>query len=196
MARDINPELQLTVFEGVTEHNSTPFWMASICVSTGLISLLFRAQAGLSRLCAAGIPATTVAPAGMGAALLNFLPGRMTFEEYFRWDGCSDDDMALRFLIGLSPAMLQRGYLVDPTAVDFKARKGPSTVMACDICAGMAATEALKILLHRGEVVTAPHGVHFDAYRNKLVRTWRPWGNRNPIQRLTLAVARRQLGVG
>jgi len=133
----------------------------------------------------------------MGAAVLNFLPGGMTFEEYFRWDGCSEDQMALRFLIGLSPAMLQRGYLVDRSAVDFKARKGPSTPMACELCAGMAAIDALKILLCRGKVVAAPRGVQFDAYRNKMVKTWRPWGNRNPIQRLALWIAAKQVsGMG
>jgi len=36
--------------------------------------------------------------------------------------------------------------------------------------------------------------VHFDAYRNTMARTWRPWGNRNPLQRLVLAIARRKLG--
>ena len=131
----------------------------------------------------------------MGAAVLNFLPGGMSFEEYFRWDGCSEDEMGLRFFLGLAPAMLQQGYLVDRGSVDFKGRKGPSTPMGCDLCAGTAATEALKILLQRGKVVTAPHGVHFDAYRNKTVRTWRPWGNANPLQRLALAMARRQLGI-
>jgi hypothetical protein len=35
--------------------------------------------------------------------------------------------------------------------------------------------------------------VHFDAYRQKLAHTWRPGGNRNPIQRLALWIARRQL---
>jgi hypothetical protein len=40
----------------------------------------------------------------------------------------------------------------------------------------VAATDALKILLGRGDVVAAPRGVQFDAYRNKLVHTWRPWG--------------------
>jgi hypothetical protein len=25
--------------------------------------------------------------------------------------------------------------------------------------------------------------MHFDAYRNKLIKTWRPWGNKNPIQK-------------
>jgi hypothetical protein len=65
--------------------------------------------------------------------------------------------------------------------------------MACQICAGIAGTEALKILTGRGTVLAAPHGVRFDAYRNKLVRTWRPGGYRNPLQRITQAIARRQL---
>lgn len=198
MARDINPELQLTVFnKGVTEQNLDAFLDGVDLYVDGLDFFAFSARKAVFPGCARrGIPATTAAPLGIGAAVLNFLPGGMTFEEYFRWDGCSEDQMALRFLIGLSPAMLQRGYLVDRAAVDFKARKGPSTPMACEICAGMAATEALKILLRRGKIVAAPHGVQFDAYRNKMVRTWRPWGNANPIQRLAVAIASRQLGVG
>lgn len=198
MARDINPELQVTVFEkGVTEQNLDAFLAGVDLYVDGLDFFAFSARKLVFPGCAERkIPATTAAPLGIGAAVLNFLPGGMTFEEYFRWDGCSEDQMALRFLIGLAPAMLQQGYLVDRSAVDLKARKGPSTAMACSICAGMAATEALKILLRRGPLTTAPHGVHFDAYRNKMVRTWRPWGNRNPIQRLILEVARRQLGVG
>ena len=64
--------------------------------------------------------------------------------------------------------------------------------MACEICAGVAATEVLKIVLKRGKVWSAPHGVHFDAYRNKLVRTWRPGGHRNPLQRLAMRIARQQ----
>jgi len=34
--------------------------------------------------------------------------------------------------------------------------------------------------------------MQFDAYRNKLKRTWRPGGNRHPIQRLAIAIGRRQ----
>jgi hypothetical protein len=65
--------------------------------------------------------------------------------------------------------------------------------MACQLCAGVAATEALKIMLGRGNVAAAPVGLQFDAYRGKLKRTWRPWGNRNPLQRIAIAIARRQL---
>ena len=199
MARDINPEVQLKVFEkGVNEQNLPAFLEGVDLYVDGLDFFAFSARKLVYPACAIKrIPATTAAPLGMGTAVLNFLPGGMTFEEYFRWDGCSDDQMALRFLIGLCPTMLQRGYLVDQRAVDFKARKGPSTPMACDLCAGVAATQALKILLQRGNVVSAPYGLHFDAYRNKMVTTWRPWGNSNPIQRLALWIATRQvMGMG
>ena len=197
MARGINPELQIRVFDdGVNDRNIDAFLSGVDLYVDGLDFFAFGARKLVFPACSARcIPATTAAPLGMGAAVLNFLPGGMTFEEYFCWDGCSEIEMALRFLIGLSPAMLQRGYLVDRTAVDLKARKGPSTPMACEICAGMAATEALKILLGRGKVAAAPWGVHFDAYRGKMVKTWRPGGNRNPMQRLTFRLACRQLGI-
>ena len=136
----------------------------------------------------------TVAPIGMGAALLNFLPRRMTFEQYFRFKGASDTEKALRFLLGLAPAMLHRRYLVDSSRVNLRERRGPSTMMACQLCAGIAATEVLKLLLGRGPILAAPWGLHFDAYTHRLARTWRPWGNANPLQRLALAIARRQLG--
>jgi hypothetical protein len=129
----------------------------------------------------------------MGVALLNFLPGKMTFEEYFGFEGQDDKEKALRFLLGLSPAMLQRQYLVDPTSVNFAEGKGPSTVAACQLCAGVATVETLKMLLERGPVTAAPHGLHFDAYRNVLRRTWRPGGYRNPLLKLARLVARRRL---
>jgi hypothetical protein len=117
----------------------------------------------------------------------------MSFEEYFRFEGCDEDEMAVRFVLGLSPAMLNRGYLVDPSRVNFSERRGPSTGAACQLCAGVTAVEVLKILLGRGKVLCAPWGFQFDAYRNRYVRTWRPGGNRNPLQQIGLFIARRQL---
>ena len=196
MALDVNPGLKLKVYaEGISAANIAAFLEGADLYVDGLDFFAFDARATVFAECAKrGIPAITVAPLGMGAALLNFLPGHMTFEEYFGWAGCSEHEMALRFLIGLSPARLQSAYLVDPAAVDLKARRGPSTGMACSLCAGIAGTEALKILLKRGGVSAAPRGVHFDAYRNTMAKTWRPWGNRNPLQRLALAIGRRKLG--
>ncbi len=196
MARDINPQLDLRIFPDGVSRASLGRFLADVDVYVdGLDFFAFDARRATFAACAElGVPAITAAPLGMGAALLNFLPGRMTFEQYFRLDGLSEEDQAIRFLLGLSPAMLQRSYLADRQAVDFATHKGPSTVMACQICAGMAATEALKIMLKRGRVYAAPVSLQFDAYRGRLKRMWRPWGNRSPWQRVAIAIARRQLG--
>ncbi len=192
MARGINPELDMRVFmEGVGAGNLDVFLDGVDVFLDGLDYFAFEARARTFAACAAkGIPAVTAAPIGMGAALLVFLPGRMSFEEYFRFEGVADGEKALRFLVGLAPALLHRGYLVDASRVNLREGRGPSTAMACELCAGMAATEVLKLLLKRGPVLAAPWGIHFDAYTHRLVKTWRPWGNANPVQRLLLALAR------
>jgi len=195
MVREINPEVDIRAFpDGVAERNLREFLAGVDVYVDGLDFFAFAARRATFAACARlGVPAVTAAPLGMGVALLNFLPGRMTFEEYFRLEGQPESEQALRFLVGLSPAMLQRAYLADRSRVDFVAQRGPSTAMACQLCAGVAATEALKILLGRGEVLAAPWGMQFDAYRNRMVRTWRPGGNASLLQRVTLAIARRQL---
>lgn len=195
MARDINPELDIRTFPaGVQEDNVDEFLCDADLYVDGLDFFAFQARRITFAACARmGVPAVTAAPLGMGVAVLNFLPGKMSFEEYFRLDGLPESEQALRFLLGLSPAMLQRAYVADPSQVNLEERRGPSTVMACQLCAGVAATEALKILLGRGKIIAAPRGLHFDAYRNKYTTTWRPGGNHNPVQRIALAIARRQL---
>ena len=138
MARDINPELDIRVFpKGVHPENVSDFLDRVDVYVDGFDFFAFEARRATFARCAKlGIPAITAAPLGMGAALLTFLPGRMTFEEYFRLDGAPEPELPLRFLIGLSPFMLQRAYLVDPTSVNMQEQRGPSTVIACQLCAG------------------------------------------------------------
>lgn len=195
MARDINPELALRTFPtGVDEANVEQFLDGVDVYVDGLDFFAVRARRLVFEACdRLEIPAVTAAPLGMGTALLSFMPGGMSFEEYFRLEGLSEQDQLIRFLIGLSPAMLQRGYLADPSAVDLESHRGPSTPMACELCAGVAATEVLKILLNRGKVLAAPWGQQYDAFRNRLKRTWRPGGNRHPLQRIAFNIARKQL---
>ncbi len=196
-ALDINPEIDVTGFaQGVTKNNLDTFLEGVDLYVDGLDFFAFQARQQVFTKCAeTGIPAITAAPLGMGTAVLNFLPGAMNFNDYFRLDDGPEAEKPLRFLLGLAPARLQMDYLADPSTVDLANRKGPSTIMACQLCAGVAATEALKILLGRGPVRAAPKGFHFDAYRNKLELTWRPGGNRNPLQRLAIAIAKRKLGL-
>ncbi|MCW8091300.1 ThiF family adenylyltransferase [Alteromonas sp. ASW11-130] len=194
MVKDINPEMQVNSFpSGINKSNVDEFLKE---VDLYIDSLDFFALAArklvFKRCYELGIPVVTAAPLGLGCALLCFMPGQMTYEEYFRFeDKTSEEEQLIQFLIGLSPAMLQRNYLVDDSTVDFKAQKGPSTVMAVNLCAGMAESYALKILLQRGPIVSAPYGMHFDAYRNKLVKTWRPMGNRGLLPKIMFRIAKR-----
>jgi sulfur-carrier protein adenylyltransferase/sulfurtransferase len=196
LAKAINPELNVKPFpNGLTAGNADEFFSDIDLYMDGLDFFAFSARSLAFAVCARrGIPAVTAAPLGMGVASLVFMPGKMTFEQYFGFAGCSDEEKALRFLLGLSPAMLHSKALVDPSAIDLGERRGPSTAMACDLCAGVAATQALKILLKRGKVFAAPRGFQFDAYSNKFRATWRPGGINNPLQRLSLAVAKRRMG--
>jgi molybdopterin/thiamine biosynthesis adenylyltransferase len=195
MARDINPDIDIKIFPSGIDTANLPAFLDGVDLYVdGLDFFAFAIRQQTFALChQLGIPATTAAPLGMGAALLNFLPGQMSFEEYFQWGNLPDLDKAIRFVVGLAPAGLHRPYLMVPSAVNFHERRGPSTIMACQLCAGIVATEALKILLKRGKVLAAPRGMQFDAYRNTLAHTWRPGGNRHPLHRLAIMIGKRQM---
>ncbi len=113
--------------------------------------------------------------------------------DYFGFEGCDEMEMAIRFLVGLSPAMLQRGYVVDMSRINLAERRGPSCIASCQLCAGVAAVEVLKLALNRQGVKLAPWGRQFDAYRMRYVKTWRPGGHRNPLQRLMQFLVTQQL---
>jgi molybdopterin/thiamine biosynthesis adenylyltransferase len=193
LAHAINPELDIKIFDkGVNEENLDEFLEGVDLYIDGLdFFVLDIRQKVFARCYELGIPAITAAPLGMGVALINFIPGKMSFEQYFRLQGYEPMEQQIRFLIGLSPAMLQRPYLVDESRVNFLDKKGPSTPMACELCAGATGVEALKILLKRGKVMAAPWGLHFDAFRNRYKKTWRPGGNDNFIQKIAYKIAKK-----
>ncbi|MFQ5786239.1 MAG: ThiF family adenylyltransferase, partial [Alphaproteobacteria bacterium] len=186
MARDINPELAITGFpHGIDEANIDAFLDGVDLFVDGFDFFALDIRAAVFARCAErGIPAITAAPLGMGAAYLVFMPGGMTFEEYFRLRGLDETRRYVNFVVGLNPKGYHRAYLMDPSRIDLAGNRGPSTVMACQLCAGVAGVEALKILLGRGPVRAAPHYHQFDAYRGKWRTGWLPGGNRHPLQTL------------
>lgn len=194
MARDINPEVKIRIFpQGVNQGNLREFLQGADVYVDGLDFFAFEARKQTYAMCEAlGVPATCAAPLGMGVAALNFVPGGMTFEEYFGWGDLPELEMAIRFLVGLAPAGLHRNYLV-PGGINLAERRGASTAMACQLCSGVAATQAIKMMLKRGKIRAAPYGFQFDAYRDRFVHTWRPGGHRNPLQWLTIQMARRKI---
>lgn len=192
LARDINPEIDLRLFpQGVTPENVDEFLSDVDVYADGLDFFALPARRMVFAKCREkGISALTAAPLGMGTAFLYFSPIGMSFEDYFKVEGQESQEQYARFIAGLSPAMVQRDYLVAPEAVNFQEKRGPSTIMACDLCAGVMGTSVLKVLLGRGSIKAAPWGMHFDAYHQKLKLSWRPFGNSNPLQQLLLKFIR------
>lgn len=195
MALDINPELNLRKFnDGVTFENVDEFLNGVDIYIDGLDFYVLEIRRKIFSRCAElKIPALTAAPFGMGSAFLIFIPGKMTFEEYFNFENLNSIDQQIKFTVGLAPSALHKTYLIDPTRFNFEKKAAPSTFMGCEFCAAVVSVESLKILLARGKTYAAPYYHHFDCFTGKWKRGWLPGGNRNPIQRLKIFLFKRQL---
>jgi nitroreductase len=195
MALAINPELEIARFpHGVTDANIDDFLDgADLFVdgfdffALGIRRLVFARAEQL------GIPAVTAAPIGLGTGYLAFVPGGMPFEEYFRFEGQTENEQYLRFLMGVAPQGLHRAYLVDPSRINLAEKRGPSMGASCQLCAGVVGTMALQLLLQRPGLRAAPYHHHFDPMRGRLAVTRLPQGNDTPSQRIRLALARKML---
>jgi molybdopterin/thiamine biosynthesis adenylyltransferase len=186
MALDINPTAEIRRFpNGINDGNIDDFLDGVDLFIDGFDFFVLDIRAKVFARCAElGIPAITAGPIGMGTAYLIFMPGGMTFEEYFGLEGQPAEQQYVNFLVGLTPRAMHRAYLVDPSRVDLANHRGPSTGMACEICAGVTGVEALKILLDRGGVKAAPWFHQFDAYTGRFVSRRLPGGSRHIGQRL------------
>ncbi len=171
LAREINPEIEVESFNaGIDENNVEAFLDGVSVYVDGLDFFVLDIRRKIFALARAkGIAAVTAAPIGMGTGYLIFTPDSMSFDDYFGFVDGDTHGNYVRFLLGLTPAMLHRQYLQDPSRVDMLGKRGPSTTIACQLCAGVAAAEVLKLILKRGPVKAAPYYHHFDPYRGKHV---------------------------
>jgi molybdopterin/thiamine biosynthesis adenylyltransferase/nitroreductase len=195
MAKDINPLLDIKSFpEGINEANIDAFLAGVDLFVDGFDFFVPDIRAKVFRRCSElGIPAITAGPIGFGTSYIVFLPGRMTFEQYFRMEGLPKERQYARFLLGLTPKGLHREYLVDPSRLNLVEKRGPSSAAAVQLCAGVVGGEAVKILLGRGRVRAAPYYHQFDVYRGKFSCQRLFLGNNNPLQRLKLKVVERHI---
>lgn len=171
---DINPEAEVIVYRDfISEKNIESFADSADIFLDGLDFYAFKARETVfNYFTQHGKSVVTAAPVGMGASLLVFTPESMSFKDYFGLHTAQSKlDLSLRFLLGVAPSSRHDNYLVYPEGIDFVHEKTPSTPMAIDLCAGVIGTEALKILLRRGEVVIAPVSLHFDAFNHTYIRT-------------------------
>ena len=106
MALGINPELRIRKFEsGVNAINLDAFLEHADLFVDGLDFFVLDIRRKVFARCAElGIPALTAAPVGMGVGLLVFTPRGMGFEDYFRFEGRTELQQYINFLIGITPA--------------------------------------------------------------------------------------------
>lgn len=74
----------------------------------------------------------------------------------------------------------------------FRLEGQPADEQALRFLVGVSA-QAVELLLGRGPIAAAPGGMHFDAFRYRLARNWRPRGNHHPIHRRLLRLVSRRL---
>jgi molybdopterin/thiamine biosynthesis adenylyltransferase len=199
-ARSINPEAEIESWTHfVTPGNVTEFLDGVDLLVDSVDFFAFEARRILFREAQRrGIWVITAGPIGFSTAWLVFDPAGMSFDDYFDLhDGMMPVDLFSAFLVGLTPRATHMPYM-DLSYVDASGR-GPSVASACRLCSGVVGAEAVKILLGRGLVRSAPSYAQFDAYRCILRKGRIPWGNRNPLQRAKRYLLRKrmiQLGYG
>ncbi len=186
----INPQCTVEIFpEGVTVQNIDSFLEGVDLAVDGIDAFAvddrrLLINAALKK----HIPAISAGPIGFGTAFLIFMPGGPNYDQYFCvTDGMSYQDKLISFVVGLVPQFLQRTYM---RGTNLKEKRGPSSVGAVNLCAGVVTIYALKILLQKGSVRAVPYYHQFDVMRERYVsrRLW--FGNANPIQRLKMKLAR------
>ena len=194
-ARAINPALDIRVFnQAITPDSAADFLDGAEVLLDGVDFFCFDIRRMIFREAQQrGIWAITAGPIGFSAAWLVFDSNGMGFDEYFDLHaGMAPVDQFAAFAIGVAPAGTQFTY-IDLSQVEGGAARGPSAVLACNLCAGVAAAETVKILLGRDGIRPAPHYAQFDAYRRLFRRGRLLWGNRGPLQRIKRSILRRRM---
>ncbi|HAR41941.1 MAG TPA: hypothetical protein DCS07_04815 [Bdellovibrionales bacterium] len=186
MILSINPGAKVLTFDdGVTPANVDAFLKDVHIVMDGLDfyaldarRLLFPASEKKK------LHVVTSGPLGMTTTLHVFGPGAMPFEKYFDLARCATpEERLIAFSVGVGPAGLHLGH-VDLSKVDFENHRAPSIGTAIQLCAGLACTEALRILIGRKSPFLAPRYFQFDPVKLRIRKGYLLWGNRHPLQRL------------
>ena len=169
-ALDINPELELRVLPKAVdaiECRRIPTRRRNVCGWPRLFRDRRRDGCYFAVLAEHGIWAVTAGPIGFSTAWLAFDPAGMKFDEYFDLtDSMEQIDKLASFAVGLTPKATQVPYTDLLHASLFK-ETGPCSSIGCELAAGVVGTDALKLLLKRGEV-GQPSPITFNLMRTAI----------------------------
>lgn len=194
-ALEINPELRVKIFDNGLDAGNIDAFLSGVDLAVDGMDVFAVDMHPLlvNAATARGLVTVAAVPLGLGAGVLAFGPGGMSYENYFAISpGMSEEEKIIQFALGFAPEMHHLKYL-DPKSINLKARKGPSSIAGCKLCAGFITTQALLALLHPQELKLVPWYTYLDARLNHFHHR-RLWlGNRNPLQRLKSFVAKKRL---
>ncbi len=191
----INPELRITTFPEGIQPDSIGAFLDGVDLAVDAVDAFAVDKHPLlvNAATARGLATLAAVPLGLGAGMLAFGPQGMAYDDYFAiTPDMSEDERIVQFLLGFAPELYHLRYL-DPNSINLKARRGPSSVAGCKLCAGFITTQALVALLHPEALRCVPWYTYLDARVGRFHhrRLW--MGNRNPLQRIKSLVARRRL---
>ncbi len=195
MACAINPQCEIRILpEKIHPDNIDAFLDGCDLIVDGLDFFAIQDRRLLFRRAQErDIPVITCGPMGFSVAMLLFMPESPSFDRFMAIrDDMSELEQLTRFAVGLAPAGLHFPY-VDPRHVSFSEQRGPSSIIAVNLCAALAASEILNLILKRRPPWGVPRYAQFDAYRLKFRKGVLPGGNRHPVQQLKLWYLRRKL---
>jgi molybdopterin/thiamine biosynthesis adenylyltransferase len=193
--KDINPGADVRVFDVAIGADNVDQFLADVDVVVDALDvfamdarrLIYRRAKEL------GIPVLFTAPIGFSAAMFFFAPDGMDCDTFFGFnDEMPNNEMVLYFLAGIGGVGPHLKYM-DVTKIDPTTGGAPSVGMACNIGAGMVATEVINWVLKRRSVKAIPWFQHFDPYARYYKNHYRWLGARNPIQRLRMKVLRKMV---
>ncbi len=191
----INPFAEVTTFkEGITKENIDVFLDGVSVVVDGIdfFSIEVR-RLVFQRSQEMGIYVVSAGPIAFGGTVLVFSPKGQTFDSYMNiQEKDSEEEKTLKFGLGVTPSLLQVSYF-RPTSISWKGKtaRTPSLCLGTLLAASLAITEVVKIVTNdMSRIKCVPHSLHFDPYLRKMRRVWMPFGNKNPIQRIKLYIAR------
>lgn len=192
-ARKINPECDLKLFNGVTPENMLEFLKDVDIVVDALDLFAMNIRIPLYELAhKMGIPVVTAGPFGMGTSIMAFNPKGMSFNEYFdlNHDNLTVEAQIIRFLAGITPNLMHQKYLRNPDAVNLFEKRLPSLNIGCFAASAATGSMVIEILLDakNKKIRWAPRGFHVDFNLQRSVRFYKPFGNKNPFQKLKIKI--------
>ena len=129
---------------------------------------------------------------GMGTAFLIFMPGEMTLKTILlyrsqrKWKRRKKEQMFADNIIRFvdwrfsSPA---KALLSAENLCQFSQEESTLNLHGDIFGCWRALHQCTETCSESRRIICAPRGAHFDAYRNKLIKTWRPGENKHPAQK-------------